>query len=73
MKTCRRCSECADSEHHWIEDYDDVTDTEYGCKHCQIRGVECGQCWGEGIKPGTDDENCAKCSGHGVVVAHNGN
>lgn len=29
---CRKCYECADQEHHWIETEDGIC-----CKHCEIR------------------------------------
>jgi co-chaperonin GroES (HSP10) len=34
---CRRCIECPDEAHHWIEnsEFEDAGDPEFECKHCE--------------------------------------
>jgi hypothetical protein len=74
MAACRRCSECATSSHHWIEDWDPATQTEFGCKHCGLRGVACPDCGGDGCGVNGDDAPlCEQCQGEGVLPAHEGN
>jgi hypothetical protein len=71
--TCRRCSECQDSEHHWI-DNDECSgedDPAHACKHCDALGDECEMCDGEGGRTSEDGEQlalCPACKGHGVVA-----
>lgn len=49
-KRCRRCSECPDGPHHFIEnlDFDDESKLdevdEYTCKHCEVTAAMCEQC-----------------------------
>jgi hypothetical protein len=66
---CRRCVDCEDREHHWIEAYgEDIEHAEYACKHCEALGVACSHCFGEGDEPDSDDEEeCSVCNGEGVV------
>lgn len=52
---CRRCSECANSIHHWI-DCCEETETAEGtvifdriCKHCECLGTACEECDGTGF------------------------
>ena len=72
-KKCRRCSECPNSEHHWMENtsFGDPLDGigEYICKHCSIQGTECVKCGGQGT---TDepDELCGDCGGELVNVLY---
>lgn len=72
MSKCRRCSECPDSKHHWldnphfgdaVETLDDDTSPSalmhtHVCKHCDVLGDECVDCDGDG---------CCSCDGEGVV------
>ena len=73
-KKCRRCTECKESEHHWIPDSrfgDGSTrgEHEWVCKHCPARGDECDVCEGYGV---TDLHNinawCIACKGEGVCL-----
>ena len=68
--TCRRCSECANSRHHWIECCEAVETGEAGevifdriCKHCECLGTVCEECETRGVV----DIGCANCEGYGVV------
>lgn len=58
---CRRCVDCADSSHHWMEndDWDEFEDREptdeemenhpsFACKHCDAVGEYCPRCDGSG-------------------------
>lgn len=73
---CRRCTECPTAPHHWIEsmfatDDDEWQPGDYGCKHCDARGVMCPLCGGDG-KPFVDDPDyedgfCVECDGWGVI------
>lgn len=63
MTKCRRCTECQDYEHHWF-----FAGYDFKCKHCTAHGSECGRCYGEGIEPGTDDDECIDCDGEGVIL-----
>lgn len=72
---CRRCSECRDSEHHWMPNpdfgddwYEDAEhpEAEYICKHCDALGEECRECEGHGSPHGSEDE-CEQCWGEGIV------
>lgn len=77
---CKRCSDCANSEHHWIDndffgDFDDPepdSDPRYShvCKHCDAVGSECPDCDGAGGDLyDTDFEwECERCKGEGVVL-----
>lgn len=40
-------------------DDEDFEPGDYGCKHCDTRGVECAGCDGEG---------CSDCDGEGVIA-----
>lgn len=70
---CRRCSECANSTHHWMENSEygnhegpiQPHEAEFCCKHCPATGDECPDCSGEGIGP--LDDPCETCGGAGVV------
>jgi len=72
---CRRCSECPNSNHHWLPNSDfgndedpeaEHTMRDYVCKHCPMVGNECPACFGSGE---TDDEDgpCPDCDGEGVI------
>jgi hypothetical protein len=77
MIACRRCSECEGRTHHWMADPHDPDNADdedrelpgdFGCKHCEQRGDECGDC--EGAYPLEIDEEaalCLTCGGEGVV------
>lgn len=62
--------------HHWMpcadfgndDAWEERSKNEYGCKHCEATGRECGQCFGDGIEPGTEDEPCGVCDGEGVLI-----
>jgi len=65
---CRRCSECQNSEHYWLEGYwrpdgDKSQDPIFGyvCKHCETVGDDCNDCGGDG---------CESCNGVGIVVVN---
>jgi hypothetical protein len=74
MSECRRCGECRDREHHWLDnpdfgadpewlaEYEDAGNPEHShvCKHCDAYGDECEYCEGEG---------CEECDGEGVVTS----
>lgn len=61
---CRRCNECATSEHHWLDnmDFDGPDDPEHVCKHCPAVGTDC-TC-DEGLFNG---KLCRICDGSGIV------
>ena len=75
---CRRCSECIDSDHHWLpngafgDDSQENNECIYVCKHCNAIGDECGECDGDGCDPYSDDELCAECGGEGIVYVAGG-
>lgn len=62
---CRRCSECPDSEHHWLDNGDfgngdaqgAYIGAQYVCKHCPALGVECLECHGGDLLGGEDSEH----------------
>ena len=73
MTKCRRCAECEDFSHHWMdnsnfgndptnpdgeENYN--TEATHVCKHCPACGNECELCQGGG---------CANCDGEVVLPA----
>jgi hypothetical protein len=64
MSDCRRCTECAGQEHHFlgVAEHDLETDqVYYPCKHCEARAPECDEC-NEGFWPVVDDSHvCADC------------
>lgn len=73
--TCRRCNECAESAHHWLDNGDfenskdnanKPTGNSHVCKHCDAVGDECEDCDGIGDSGGIV---CKQCNGEGVVVA----
>ena len=75
---CRRCSECANSSHHWLPNVsygdedapEELQDIEFICKHCEAKGVECIACGGDGLAvdlTDTDNAECLECSGEGVI------
>ena len=65
---CRRCSECPDGPHHWIDaEVSDADDPTHDCKHCDAVGEECGDCEGDGEAEGGKGM-CPTCDGHGVVL-----
>jgi hypothetical protein len=65
---CRRCSDCEGMSHHWMDNPDfgsEGQDAEHPeathiCKHCEVVGVECEWCDGEG---------CYLCDDEGVCQA----
>lgn len=63
--TCRRCSQCETSEHHWLdnEDAEGPDDPDYVCKHCPAVGTECVYC-DEGLANG---KMCRICNGEGIL------
>lgn len=72
--TCRRCSECANSDHHWFTICMNGEPDDYGfaCKHCDAKGIECSGCQGEGIvvRDGGErdyETGCNLCRGDGVL------
>lgn len=73
--TCRRCSECPNSPHHWLDNSEccGPEDPSHVCKHCPATGMECPDCDGTGIKDfdgfdrGPDEPLCPMCSGYGVI------
>jgi hypothetical protein len=77
--TCRRCSECADRDHHWLdngdfgsdpEDAEDPTGNLYVCKHCDAVGDDCAACEGSGELMDEEACNiteCPACAGVGIV------
>lgn len=38
MNECRRCADCEDQRHHWMEDESEIAEGEmvYACKHCDF-------------------------------------
>jgi hypothetical protein len=67
---CRRCSECPNSRHHWMECCEE-TETAEGtvifdriCKHCELLGTACGDC--ENLDASIDI-TCIQCQGYGVI------
>lgn len=78
---CRRCSDCANSSHHWLNNGDfgndeaeaeEPTGNSHVCKHCDAVGNECQECDGTGEV--MDDEGCVgfeckACNGEGVIVS----
>lgn len=75
LKICRRCDQCPNSTHHWIDYVGeiDIDSTSHSCKHCDAVGIECPACDGEGIvtlfRDGQDYENeCRLCDGEGVLL-----
>lgn len=56
-RPCRRCSECANSAHHWLdccEVIDEGLETgelifDRVCKHCGLLGTACEECDGWGL------------------------
>jgi hypothetical protein len=56
---CRRCSECPDYSHHWLEDPGSHHAWDFVCKHCPAKGSECPDCHGSGCDP---------CNGEGVIL-----
>lgn len=76
---CRMCSECRNYSHHWFDDFDESNGkiSEYSCKHCDVRGVPCPECEGEGYVLDIDyvgdypvqaGRDCGACDGEGVVA-----
>ena len=71
--TCRRCSECRNNSHHWIDNTDDPGDDiservpTHICKHCDQQGYECPACGGDGIDTETLTGLCGFCCGEGVI------
>jgi hypothetical protein len=66
-ETCPRCADCANSDHHWIEDDGPCDDSPwpcYACKHCEAIGADCPRC-GNGGRTDT----CLRCEGEGIVPA----
>ena len=48
--SCRRCSDCQDQAHHWLDECTDADGNAVGpyfvCKHCEYTcaAAECGVC-----------------------------
>lgn len=74
--TCRRCIECADSEHHWSTEMLGFATQEpdhpaakagcdvwFECKHCDAWAAVCEDCCEEPRAPGLDV--CHGCSEQG--------
>lgn len=85
MTQCRRCEECKDYSHHWMdngkygdEEYWDDNDssTTHVCKHCGALGDECETCFGVGVNPDSEDDDdgsmCLECNGEGVIYVMEG-
>lgn len=78
---CRRCSECRDSEHHWMENPGFADDEElparrlatHCCKHCDALAMECQSCDGEGYADFDEEELCPECRGAGCIEIKNQN
>jgi len=66
---CRRCSECRNNSHHWMDNPDcySEADPSHVCKHCEETGNECEYCCGDGC--GDAEQSCVNCNGEGVVSA----
>lgn len=55
-RPCRRCSECPNSDHHWIEHFEEFDEGleegelifDHVCKHCGLLGNLCEACDGSG-------------------------
>ncbi len=67
---CRRCSECPEGPHHWIDDFESLTGI--SCKHCPAIGVECAHCGGTAeFGDGDGDDQvptvCSVCAGEGII------
>ena len=60
-KGCQTCTECVGYTHHWIECWDETTQTDYVCRHCEVLGNVCDACWGT-------IEGCEFCGGEGVIA-----
>lgn len=80
VPSCRRCSECANSSHHWIpnasfgDDSAGVTSRfEFICKHCPAVGNECPGCCGTGEGESDTTDLCTECDGDGVILAQASN
>lgn len=83
---CRRCDDCVDMSHHWVENTafgDDEerienNSTTHLCKHCDAMGNECDECGGCGGDGEVDADGewntfpCAECGGEGVVLVAGG-
>jgi hypothetical protein len=70
---CRKCSECPDDGHHWIDNFDasDKVDATHECKHCDMLGDECETCDGEGGRTSDDGYDlgiCQSCKGYGAIA-----
>lgn len=77
---CRRCTECRNSSHHWIDNPEfgvceegEHPGHQFCCKHCPMLGDECPVCYGDGQGEPKDDgpypqyHDCLECSGDGVI------
>ena len=70
MTQCRRCAECQNSFHHWIEDplFDgEKVVAEYSCKHCDALGMDCTACEDFDLCERPQCE-CPVCGGDGIMV-----
>lgn len=70
--TCRRCSDCPDADHHWIDNSEcyGPEDPQFCCKHCDALGDECETCDGEGgryVETAERTVLCPPCKGYGVI------
>lgn len=62
---CRRCGECRESEHHWIDANSPLFD--YRCKHCDAVASDCPDCCGSGQEDmHADGTPCETCGGPGM-------
>lgn len=78
---CRRCSECPNSRHHWMDCCEEIETAEGTvifdriCKHCELLGTDCEACGGDGcmdtggVTPQGQfiNDHCPACDGYGVV------
>jgi hypothetical protein len=76
--TCRRCIDCREYSHHWMDHGDfgndeahpEIRGHSHVCKHCGTLGDECDCCDGNGYDlAGEGVEVCPKCEGEGVTEA----
>ena len=72
---CRKCAECRELDHHWVDNSDFGDEDEENnacdmiCKHCEALGDACDNCSGTGDDWG---EPCAECDGNGVCLKVDG-
>jgi hypothetical protein len=68
---CRRCYECADADHHWIENdaFEDEDSPEFVCKHCDAVAFMCIEC---DAPVAMAETTCQACVPSPVVVSKDG-